>query len=100
MLTCLSSLQAAIPSPSSNVLDLGPFTFHIYGLCYAIAVLAAGAIVRRRWEAQGGSRELVYDVALWEFPAGLIGGRLYFLLTHAWRRLRPLWGAFAVWEAA
>ena len=45
MLMCLSSLQAAIPSLSSNVLDLGPCTFHIYGLCYAIDVLAAVAIV-------------------------------------------------------
>jgi hypothetical protein len=58
-------LLAAIPRPSTNVIDLGPFTIHVYGLCYAVALIAAVAIVRRRWEAQGGSRELVYNVALW-----------------------------------
>ena len=29
----------------------------------------------------GGNRELVYEVAMWGFPAGLIGGRIYFLIT-------------------
>jgi prolipoprotein diacylglyceryl transferase len=91
-------LTAAIPSPSTDVIDLGPFTVHIYGLCYALAVIAAVAIVRRRWAAQGGSRELVYDVALWGFPAGLIGGRLYYLLTTPGDSFDHWWGPFAVWE--
>jgi Prolipoprotein diacylglyceryl transferase len=56
---------AAIPSPSTNVIHFGPLTVHVYGLCYALAIMAALAIMRRRWEAPGGSRELVYDVALW-----------------------------------
>jgi prolipoprotein diacylglyceryltransferase len=77
----VSPLLAAIPSPSTNVIDLGPISIHVYGLCYAVALIAAVAMLRRRWEAQGGSRELVYDVALWSFPAGIIGGRLYFLAT-------------------
>jgi len=46
-------LIAAIPSPPTNVLELGPFTVHIYGLCYAAAVIAAVAITRRRWVARG-----------------------------------------------
>jgi hypothetical protein len=46
-----------------------------------VALIAAVAMLRRRWEAQGGSREFVYDVALWAFPAGIISGRLYFLAT-------------------
>ena len=37
----------------------------MYGLCYAVAIMAAIAIARRRWAAVGGSAELVYDVALW-----------------------------------
>src|SRR5215213_5177804 len=94
----VSPLTAAIPSPSTDVIDLGPFTVHIYGLCYAVAVIAAVAIVRRRWEAQGGSRDLVYDVALWGFPAGLIGGRLYYLLTTPGDSFEHWWGPFAVWE--
>src|SRR5260221_6759790 len=66
----------------------------MYVVGLALAVLIAG----RRWEARGGSRELVYDVALWAFPAGLIGGRLYFLAT-SWSEVPPhWWGPFAVWD--
>jgi prolipoprotein diacylglyceryl transferase len=62
---------------------------------YAIAVIVAVVITRRRWS---GKPELVDEVALWGFPAGLIGGRLYHLATswdevpHTW------WGPFAVWK--
>jgi prolipoprotein diacylglyceryl transferase len=62
---------------------------------YAIAVIAAVLITKRRWS---GKPELVDEVALWGFPAGLIGGRLYHLATswdevpHTW------WGPFAVWK--
>jgi prolipoprotein diacylglyceryl transferase len=94
----VSSLLAAIPSPSTDIVHLGPFTIHIYGLCYAVAVIAAIAIVRRRWEALGGSRELVYDVALWAFPAGIIGGRLYFLATTPGEAPNAWWGPLAIWR--
>jgi prolipoprotein diacylglyceryl transferase len=88
----------AIPSPPSNGLHLGPFFVHAYGLAYALAVIAAVAIATRRWEARGGRRELVYEVALWGFPAGVIGGRLYFLAT-SWNEVPPhWWGPFAVWK--
>jgi prolipoprotein diacylglyceryl transferase len=51
-----------------------------------------------RWEAKGGNRELVYEVALWGFPAGIIGGRLYFIAT-SWSEVPPhWWGPFAVWK--
>jgi prolipoprotein diacylglyceryl transferase len=94
----MSPLTAAIPSPSTNVIDLGPVTVHVYGLCYAAAVLAAVAIARRRWEAQGGSRELVYDVALWGFPAGIIGGRLYYLATTPGDAFDSWWRPLAIWN--
>jgi prolipoprotein diacylglyceryl transferase len=92
------SVLAAIPSPPTNVLHVGPLALHVYGLCYALAVLAAVAIVRRRWEEQGGSRELVYDVALWGFPAGIVGGRLYYLATTPEGSFDHWWGPFAVWH--
>jgi prolipoprotein diacylglyceryl transferase len=91
-------LSAFIPSPSNNGLHLGPFFVHAYGLGYAVAVIAAVAITMHRWEAKGGNRELVYEVALWGFPAGIIGGRLYFLAT-SWNEVPPhWWGPFAVWK--
>jgi prolipoprotein diacylglyceryl transferase len=94
----VSTLVAAIPSPPTNVLHVGPFTIHIYGLCYAVAVIAAVAITGRRWVAQGGSRELVYDVALWGFPAGIVGGRLYYLATTPGDSFEHWWGPLAVWH--
>jgi prolipoprotein diacylglyceryl transferase len=91
-------MVAAIPSPSSNGLEIGPFDFRAYGLLYAVALFAAVAITTRRWEAQGGSRELVWEVALWGFPAGLIGGRLYYLAT-SWDQVPDAWwGPLAVWK--
>jgi prolipoprotein diacylglyceryl transferase len=90
--------EAFIPSPPSNGLRIGPFFLHAYGLAYVFAVVAAIAITARRWRAQGGQRELVYEVALWGFPAGLIGGRLYFLAT-SWNEVPPhWWGPLAVWK--
>jgi prolipoprotein diacylglyceryl transferase len=91
-------LTAAIPSPSSSGLALGPFEVHAYGVMYVLALLAAIGITVRRWEAQGGSRELVYQVALWAFPAGLIGGRIYFDITSFGEMPHTWWGPFAVWD--
>ncbi len=91
-------LTAFLPSPPINGFHLGPLFVHFYGLAYVFAVIAAVTIAVRRWEAQGGSRELVYEVASWGFPAGLIGGRLYFLAT-SWNEVPPhWWGPFAVWD--
>src|SRR3954447_1957820 len=89
---------ASIPSPPANGLHLGPLFVHAYGLMYAIAVVAAVALTRRLWASRGGDRALVDEVALWGFPAGLIGGRLYHDITswdevpHHW------WGPLAIWK--
>ena len=91
-------MLASIPSPSANGFHIGPLFVHVYGLAYVAAVTAAVMITRRRWEARGGNRELVYDVALWGFPAGVIGGRLYFLAT-SWNQVPPhWWGPLAIWK--
>jgi prolipoprotein diacylglyceryl transferase len=93
-----SAPVAFIPSPSTNGFHAGPFFVHAYGLAYVLAVIAAVVITARRWEAKGGNRELVSEVALWGFPAGLVGGRLYFLAT-SWNEVPPhWWGPFAVWK--
>jgi prolipoprotein diacylglyceryl transferase len=87
-----------LPSPSSNGFYLGPLFIHFYGLAYVFAVLAAVTVTRRRWAALGGDPQLVSNVALWGFPAGVIGGRLYFLAT-SWSEVPPhWWGPFAVWD--
>jgi prolipoprotein diacylglyceryl transferase len=91
-------VPAFISNPASNGVHVGPFFIHAYGLAYALAVVAAVMITARRWETRGGSRTLVNEVALWGFPAGLVGGRLYFLAT-SWNEVPPhWWGPFAVWQ--
>jgi len=90
--------MAAIPSPETGDIQVGPLAVHVYGLMYAIGVFAAVMLTSRLWEGRGGSRELVYDVALWGFPAGLIGGRLYFIAT-SWSEVPShWWGPLAVWK--
>ncbi len=88
-----------IPSPPGSGVHVGPLSVHFYGMMYAVGIALAVYIAARRWAAAGGDRELVYDVALWAVPAGIIGGRIYFDLTtpfditpHAW------WGPLAVWR--
>lgn len=88
------TIPAFIPSPSSNGLHLGPFFVHAYGIAYVFAVLAAVLITRRRT----GQPELVNEVALWGFPAGLIGGRLYFIITTPGQVPDHWWGVFAIWQ--
>jgi prolipoprotein diacylglyceryl transferase len=91
-------ILASIPSPSSNGLHLGPLFVHAYGVAYVFAVAAAILVSARRWERAGGSRELVYEVAMWGFPAGLVGGRIYFLITTPSQIPDHWWGPFAIWQ--
>jgi prolipoprotein diacylglyceryl transferase len=89
---------ASIPSPGFESIGVGPLSFHVYGLCYVLAVLTAVWICGRRWERMGGERVLAADVALVGFPAGLIGGRIYYLIT-SWSEVPDeWWGPFAVWK--
>jgi prolipoprotein diacylglyceryl transferase len=88
------TISGFIPSPSSNGLHLGPLLLHAYGIAYVFAVLAAVVITRRRT----GQPELVTEVALWGFPAGLIGGRIYFLITTPSQVPPHWWGPFAIWQ--
>jgi prolipoprotein diacylglyceryl transferase len=90
---------AFIPSPPASGIHLGPLFVHVYGLMYVIGIALAIYIAARRWEATDGDRALVYDVAVWAVPAGLIGARIYFDITtpfditpHTW------WGPLAIWK--
>ena len=89
---------ASIPSPGFEDLQLGPLSIHVYGLMYVFAITAAVAITRRRWVAAGGDGELVLDVALWSVPAGLVGARLYHVITSPGQVPDAWWGPLAVWE--
>jgi prolipoprotein diacylglyceryl transferase len=89
---------AYIPSPSDNGFYIGPLFFHFYGIMYVLAVAAAIWIARRRWAAQGGDPEIAYEAAKWGFPAGLVGGRIYFCVTTPSQIPSHWWGVFAIWD--
>ena len=92
------ALLAFLPSPASNGFHVGPLFFRAYGICYVFAVLAAVVITGRRWGKLGGDPALAQECALYGFPAGLIGGRLYFLAT-SWNEVPDgWWGPFAIWK--
>ncbi len=89
---------ASIPSPSANGFYIGPLFVHAYGLCYVVGITAAIVISRRLWREQGGDPEIVYSVALWGVPAGIIGARLYHDVT-SWNEVQHnWWGWIAIWQ--
>jgi prolipoprotein diacylglyceryl transferase len=79
-----TTVVAYFPSPPQGVWHLGPVPIRAYALFIIIGIVAALLIGDRRWEARGGERGVIYDIALWAVPFGLIGGRLYHLATD-WR---------------
>jgi prolipoprotein diacylglyceryl transferase len=89
---------AYISSPSRNGFYVGPLFFHAYGICYVFAVIAAIVVSRRRWKRRGGDPDLIGEIAMWGFPAGLIGGRIYFLITTPSQIPSHWWGPFAIWD--
>ncbi len=76
-----TTVLAYFPSPAQGVWYLGPFPIRAYALCIIAGIIVALVIGDRRWAARGGERGVIYDIALWAVPFGLIGGRLYHLMT-------------------
>ena len=73
---------AAIPTPTISVLELGPFTIHFYALCIIAGVALAIWLGNKRFVAAfPDASGVVSDVAVYAVPAGVIGGRLYHVIT-------------------
>ncbi len=91
-------LPAFIPSPSTSEFVLGPLHLRAYGLFIAIGVIAGLELARRRWAARGGDPDDITAVALWAVPAGLIGARLYHVVTDYQRYEGHWFDALQVWH--
>ena len=80
---------------------LGPLTIHFYALCILAGVIAAIAIGRNRYAKLGGDVNEITDLAIVAIPAGVIGGRLYHVITSPDRYFgsagRPL-DALKIWD--
>ena len=88
----------SIPSPGSSSLHLGPLELRAYGLMIALGVVVAVWIAQRRWAARGGDPNDITALAVWAVPAGLIGARLYHVVTDLSRFEGRWWHIPAVWE--
>jgi prolipoprotein diacylglyceryl transferase len=105
----LGAIALSIPSPSQGVWHIGPLPVRAYALAIILGVVAAVWVGEKRWVARGGTSGQVSDVALWAVPAGLIGARLYHVLTdhdlyfgpgkHAVDALKVWHGGLGIWGA-
>ena len=99
LVTAAGGLTGSIPSPARNGLELGPLELRAYGAMIALGVLAAVWMSRRRWSAAGGDPDQISRIALWAVPAGLIGARLYHVITDWPRFAEDGWlEALAIWK--
>ncbi|WKK22453.1 prolipoprotein diacylglyceryl transferase [Streptomyces olivoreticuli] len=92
---------AYIPSPSTGVIHLGPIPLRGYAFCIIIGVFVAVWLGNRRWIARGGRAGTVADIAVWAVPFGLVGGRLYHVITDYelyFGAGRDWVNAFKIWE--
>ena len=101
----------SIPSPDQGVWHLGPVPIRGYALSIILGIVAAIWIGEKRWVARGGRAGEVSDVAIWAVPFGVIGGRIYHVITdnhlyfgsganpvealYIWRGGLGVWGAIA-----
>jgi prolipoprotein diacylglyceryl transferase len=100
---------AFIPSPSAGVWHLGPFPVRAYALCIIAGVVLAVWVGDKRWIARGGRPGDVTEIATWMVPFGIIGGRIYHVVTspqayfgeggHPVRALYIWQGGLGIWGA-
>ena len=96
-----SGIVASIPSPTQGVWYAGPLPVRAYALFILLGILIAVQLGERRWMQRGGRPGVVLDIAAWAVPFGIVGGRLYHVIT-SWQ---PYFGsdgdpikALYIWE--
>lgn len=96
-----TSLATYIPSPSTGVWEIGPFPLRAYALGIIIGALLAIWIGERRMQARGGREGLISDIAIWAIPFGIVGARIYHVVTDPelyFAEGRNPWDAFLIWQ--
>ena len=74
-------LARYIPTPTVSIFHLGPLTIHAYALCIILGATVAIWLTDKRYQAAGGSPNAIGDLAIWAIPSGVIGARLYHVVT-------------------
>ena len=104
-------IPLAIPSPPEGaevLISLGPLEIRSYAIAILTGIFVGLWWARRRWVERGGAPEVVEDIALWAIPFGIIGGRIYHVISSGylyfggenwWEGTRGTWiDAFKIWE--
>ncbi|MCF6469406.1 prolipoprotein diacylglyceryl transferase [Nonomuraea sp. MG754425] len=96
-------LLASIPSPAQGVWHLGFIPIRAYALCFIVAIGFGIWLSERRWRARGGEKGVIGDIAVPGVVFGLIGARLYHVITD-WqtyfgpRAIKEPYQALFIWE--
>lgn len=91
----------SIPSPPVAEWSLGPFPLRAYALAILLGIAVATWILQKRYAQRGGPEERVLDLVLWMVPFGIIGGRIYHVVSSPDAYFGPdgdPWRAFAIWN--
>lgn len=102
---------AAIPSPTQGTWYIAGFPLRAYALCIIAGIVAAVLIAEVRMRRRGAPHWLTLDIAVFAVPAGIIGGRIYHVITspdayfgtngspvrafYIWEGGLGIWGAVA-----
>ncbi|WP_030143525.1 MULTISPECIES: prolipoprotein diacylglyceryl transferase [Mycetocola] len=75
-------ISLSIPSPEINSFNIGPITIYFYALCIMAGIVAAAFLVNHRLNKLGAGNGVVLDMILLTVPIGIIGARIFHVLTH------------------
>ena len=89
---------AYLPSPDRGVWHVGPVPVRAYALCILLGVVVAVVVGERRFRARGGTPGVVTDVATFVVPLGLVGARIYHVVTSPAAYLEEPIRALYIWE--
>ena len=95
----VAPMVASLPSPSFDSIELGPLTLRMYGLMIALGVIAAVWLAGRRLAERGwGTSDDASAMAMWGVAGGIVGARLYHVITD-WERFEDNLGDIPkIWE--
>jgi len=97
----LTALPFEFPSPTTGVWNLGPLPVRAYAMCILAGIVVAIWMTQKRLATRGGKPGQVLDISAWAVPFGIVGGRIYHLITSPQAYFgeggNP-WNAFRVWE--
>ena len=63
-------------------LHVGPLTLQTFGICFALAFLAAGALVWKRFGELGKPKDWGYEMGFAALIGGIVGSRVYFIVQN------------------